>query len=63
MTCIKNRTIGSYLPSAIYPRNAIVLAVYLVIHYTGIILHTMNIFGHNWRNPIWRGEDGGFVEW
>ena len=19
--------------------------------------------GHNWRNPIWRGKDGSFVEW
>lgn len=19
--------------------------------------------GHNWRNPIWRGEDGSFLEW
>jgi galactonate dehydratase len=26
-------------------------------------LREMVKVGHNWRNPVWRGEDGSFVEW
>jgi galactonate dehydratase len=28
-----------------------------------VFLKEMTKVGHNWRNPIWRGEDGGFIEW
>jgi galactonate dehydratase len=26
-------------------------------------LREMVKVGHNWRNPIWRGEDGSLLEW